>query len=518
MTSQRNILFIVIDQLRADCLTGALADHVDMPHLQALRKEAVTFANHHSVCNPCGPARASLLTGQYAMNHGAVRNGTPLPHDTPNLATELRSAGYVPLLYGYNDSSRDPRGLDPSDPVLTSYEEVMPGFEEVVEMRLEKGEPWRKYLTSKGYDLSNWPNIYDAQGDDVCDPAMYSAEHSDTAFLTDQMLADLAQRPPGWCAHLTYIRPHPPLVAPAPYNRMYDPADLPDPLNVSDRDTAAREHPLHAVAMEYRRAANMVDGFSDLDDSPETTAKLRAIYLGLATEVDHHIGRVVQFLHDTNQYDDTLIVVTADHGEMLGDHHAWGKMSYHHASHAVPLIIRDPHHPAQFGSTITHPTESVDIAPTLLHIAGVLPPDTMDGRNLCGFLQHGTQSEWRDYIYCELDYGNPLKPTLFQQRLNLPCDQANLAILIKDTHTLVHFNGGLPPVLLEAQTGGAVRDISAQPEAASVILELSQMMLSHKMTFAGGRFAHTMITSDGAKTMPRHQNTPERVAQTAKAS
>jgi hypothetical protein len=272
------------------------------------------------------------------------------------------------------------------------------------------------------------------------------------------------------------------------------------------------------VAINYRRAADFLDGFPDLDDGPGTAAKLRAVYLGLATEVDHHIGRVLQFLHDTNQYENTLIVLTADHGEMLGDHHAWGKMSYHAAAHAVPLIIRDPDHPQQFGSLVTDPTESVDVMPTILQTVGIIPPDTVDGRSLRGFLEYGAQDNWREHIFCELDYGNPIKPSVFQQRLNLRSDQASLAILVKGSQTLVHFNGGLPALLFETSTDGTTRDISTQPEAEGTILRLSQTMLSHRMTFAGGRFGNTMITSEGAKTVPRHQKTPERPAKLAKVS
>ena len=91
----RNVMFIIIDQMRADLLHGALADHVPLPNLRALMGAAVSFTNHHSVANPCGPSRASLLTGQYAMNHRSVRNGAPLRHDTSNLATEVRKGGHL---------------------------------------------------------------------------------------------------------------------------------------------------------------------------------------------------------------------------------------------------------------------------------------------------------------------------------------------------------------------------------------------------------------------------------------
>lgn len=106
MRDTRNVLFIIIDQLRADCLSGALADHVNLPHLCAFMQDAVSFQRHYSVTNPCGPSRASILTGQYAMNHRSVRNGTPLRHDIPNIATEMRKSGYLPMLFGYRYLAR----------------------------------------------------------------------------------------------------------------------------------------------------------------------------------------------------------------------------------------------------------------------------------------------------------------------------------------------------------------------------------------------------------------------------
>ena len=93
MRDTKNVLLIVIDQLRADCVFGELAAHIDLPNLRGLMDDAVTFQRHFSVVNPCGPSRASLLTGQYAMNHRSVRNGTPLRHDIPNVATEMRKSG-----------------------------------------------------------------------------------------------------------------------------------------------------------------------------------------------------------------------------------------------------------------------------------------------------------------------------------------------------------------------------------------------------------------------------------------
>ena len=137
--------------MRADALIGPLADTIELPNFTQFKNESVSFLNHFSVTSPCGPARASLLTGQYAMNHRSVRNGTPLAHDTSNLATSLNSIGIEPLLYGYTDTSQDPRMYKQGDPILTSYEEVLNGFTEAQEMRFDTNKSWKDYLREKNY-------------------------------------------------------------------------------------------------------------------------------------------------------------------------------------------------------------------------------------------------------------------------------------------------------------------------------------------------------------------------------
>ncbi|MBT8414992.1 MAG: sulfatase-like hydrolase/transferase [Boseongicola sp.] len=510
MTDRPNILFIVIDQLRADCLAGALADHVNLPNLQAFRAEAVTFLNHYSVCNPCGPSRASILTGQYAMNHGSVRNGTPLPHDTPTLGTEARRAGYRPMLFGYCDIAHDPRLHHPNDPDVHTYEAVAAGFDEVVEMRLEESFPWRAYLKSRGYDLPPYASFYAPQGSDPCDPAFYRAEDSDTAFLTDCVLRDLAVRPKGWFAHVTYIRPHPPFVAPEPYNRMYDPASLPVP------EPESVKHPFLDAARRSKTAESCVQGLPDLAGSDEAVAKLRALYFGLATEVDHHIGRLLSFLKETGQFDDTMIVITADHGETLGDQGCWGKSSYLDAAFHTPLIIRDPGKPHGYGRDVTQPTESIDITPTILTRIGLSPPDTMDGRDLGVFLEGRVPEGWRQHSFSELDYGDPISATDVQASLGLRACEANFAVLRDASHSLVHFNGGLPAILFEHTAEGEARNLADLPGAAEKVLMLTQRMMDHRMSNPAGRFGQTMVTEGGVKRSPRHGAGVEKGASVAK--
>ncbi|MFT4716573.1 MAG: arylsulfatase A-like enzyme [Paracoccaceae bacterium] len=475
----KKILFIVIDQLRADCLNGALAAHVNLPNLQALQGDAVSFSNHFTVTNPCGPARVSLLTGQYAMNHRAVFNGAPLAKGTPNLATEVRKAGYEPLLFGYTDTAGDPRFHHPNDPATGDDEALMEGFNERVEMRYKKSIPWRAYLKAKGYDIPAYEDFYNpvpenpGQPAQPQDPAFYTAEDSDTAFLTNSLLQELAVRTDeSWFAHLTYIRPHPPLVAPVPYNRMYDPNKLPEPVK------AGRQHPFTMSAGQMQPIANLVRGCDGIDESHTQT--MRALYFGLATEVDHHIGRIIYFLKTSGQYDDTLIIVTADHGEMLGDHGLWAKQHIFDPAYHVSLIIRDPAHPEQHGTKITELTESIDVTPTLLDLVGLAKPKVMNGHSLRPFLAGETPSNWREYVHLELDFTEAGLDML--KLAGLRPDQANLAILRGKSMKLVHFASGFTPLLFDLENDpNEQSNLADDPKYAQAMLDMTRALLSHRM-------------------------------------
>lgn len=491
MTRKPNVLMIVVDQFRADLLDGALAETARLKNLTALMAECCVFRRHYTVVTPCGPSRVSLLTGQYAMNHRAVRNGTPLRHDTPNLALEMRAAGYEPQLFGYTDVAQDPRVLDPDDPRLKSYEEVLPGFTEVLRMRQDSDDiAWRDDLRTKGYDVPDGMALYVPDGDHIAAPARYLAEDSDTAYLTDRFLDHMERVPQGWFAALTYIRPHPPFVAPAPYNDMYDPKSLPPPAKSLDNEA----HRFLAASRATKPAADTVQGFPGLEDSTETFQQLRALYLGLAAEVDHHIGRVIGWLKDSGQWDDTILIVTADHGEMLGDHGIWGKGSYHDAAMHVPLMFRVP---GQSPRVIEGMTETVDIAPTILDLIGRSAPDSMDGISLRKLIETGVGG--KPVTFSEHDFGDPIHPTAMQTALGLGVDEANFAVLRTNTHRLVHFAGPLPQILFDMTGDGELRDISAMPDAQAICLDLSRQMLCHRMVNPDGTFSRTMIADGGVR-------------------
>ena len=505
---KRNVFLIVIDQLRADCLRLAINGKLVMPNLNEFRRHATTFNRHYSVTGPCGPSRASLLTGLYAMNHRSVRNGAPLRADLTNIALEVRRSGYEPLLFGYTDTSVDPRRRHPNDPDIRCYEGVMPGFNEVVEMRLESGSfPWRAHLLSRGYELpelgkfSAPHEINPLAGPNPSDPAFYRAEDSDTAFLTDSCIGQLSVRSENqWFALLTYLRPHPPFIAPEPYNRMHDPKYAPPAERLATPEEEANFHPFSAVGMKQNSIAKTVEGYGDQlnNESEADIAGLRSVYYGLASEVDHHVGRVIQFLKDSGQFDNTLVIITSDHGELLGDRRQWGKVSFHDAVFHVPLVIRDPDRIGMHGEEVDEFTESTDVSPTILDWLSGGFPSAMNGCSLLPHLAGQRPEGWRNCCYCEVDFGEPDEPTVWQRELGLGLREANFLVLRERQFKLVHFNGGLPPLLFDMQsTEGESLDLAGDPARSGELLRMTRKLLDHRMRHADHALSDMKLTEAG---------------------
>lgn len=497
MADGANLLLVTLDQLRADVVFGALSGIVPTPALDRLQAEGTAFHQCFTAAVPCGPARASLLTGLHAFNHRSIRNGTPLAAHHATLATELRRIGHEPLLFGYCDIAADPTHRAPADPDLTTYELPARGFREMVEMRFEAPLAWIGHLRRLGYALpapqpARVFDLFRPAGEGIRAPARYAAADSDTAFLTDRTLEALdARRDRPWMAHLTYIRPHPPLIAPEPWNRLADAARIPPP--VAPDGGAA--HPFREAWLSAPSQTGLFWGFDGRCDrlSPADTSDLRAVYLGLVAEVDHHLGRILDWLDNTGQAGRTWVVVLADHGDMLGDQGYWGKDNVLAAAHHVPLILRGPGVAA--GKVVGAVVSTVDVAPTLLDLMGATIPPAMDGISLRPLLGDGAPADWPELALTEIDLAEPGAPTRFQRALGLSDLNANAAILRDADHTLVHFNGGLPPMVFDRRADPAERrDLAGTPAGAAAVARLRARLIDLHMTRADRRLTHMSQT------------------------
>ena len=154
--ARKNVLLIVVDQWRGDTLPMLGHPIVKTPHIAALAAQGVTFARHYTQAVPCGPGRASLLTGLYMMNHRAVQNTIPLDARHTNLAFELRKGGYDPALVGYTTTTPDPRVVSSEDPRFTVLGADMEGWHPVGSWGM-KMEAYFSWVASQGFALPDNP-------------------------------------------------------------------------------------------------------------------------------------------------------------------------------------------------------------------------------------------------------------------------------------------------------------------------------------------------------------------------
>lgn len=442
-----DILFITADQWRADHAPGRAP--VSLPHLDALGREGLWFTRHYTQSYPCGPARAGLHTGLYPHKHRSIRNGTPLDARHPTVFSEMRRAGYRPTLFGYTDTTADPRTRVPGDPAVGDYEGVAPGLD--VECLLtERAQPWLAHLKRRGYDVPRPERGRDgifAQRP-FGEPAVFRAEDSETAFLTDRFIDWLGVAgPEPIFAHLSFIAPHPPFAVAEPFHGLLDPADTALPIGWGDFEADAA-HPLIAFHQDQTDLRSFLPGLS----GPAVTARerivrrLRATYAGLVAEVDHHIGRIVAALKAAGRWERTLLVISGDHGEQLFDHGLLGKLGYFDQSARIPLFIRDPRPLADAtrGQSIQDFTQAIDILPTLLDVAGLAPPPNVDGRSLLPFCRGERPAGWRDAAFWSYDFHGAAA----QRALGLAARACNLQVVRTRAMKYVHFTG-LPPVLID---------------------------------------------------------------------
>ncbi len=510
MSRKRNVLLIVVDQWRADFVPHLGAGFLRTPNLDRLCAEGVTFRNHVTTAVPCGPARASLLTGLYLMNHRAVQNTIPLDARHMNLGKALRNIGIDPALVGYTTTTPDPRTTGPRDPRFTTLGDLMDGFRGVgtFEPNMDGYFGW---LAHQGYQLPPHRNdVWLPAGEDSIPgatdrPSRLPVELSDSAYFTDRALTYLKGKgTQPWFLHLGYYRPHPPFVAPAPYHAMYRPCDMPWPVRAPSVEEEARQHPLLGYYLDHIRQASFFERAegkgAELDAG--LVQQMRATYCGLMSEVDACLGRVFAWLDATGQWDDTLIIFTSDHGEQLGDHYLLGKIGYFDESFRVPLVIKDPDAPDQAGRIEDAFTESVDVMPTILEWLGGDVPRACDGRSLLPVLRGDTPADWRRFLFYEYDFRD-IHYSQPETSLGVAMDDASLMVIQDHRHKYVHF-AAMPPLFFDLQADPhQLNNIAANPAHAEAVRDYAQMALSHRMRHAERTLTHHRATPQGLDTRVR---------------
>jgi len=455
-------------------------------YFKEFNASASTAAPANSL-GPCGPSRASLLTGLYTQNHGSVRNGTPLAADTNNIAKIVREAGYDPTLFGYTDTSLDPRDISDDDPRLRYFEGVLDGFSIGAEHNDGNLDAWIQWIKAQGETIENEGDLYrsiDGYKDGFHrQSASYSAAHSDSAFLVSKTIEHIdsyANQP--WFVHLSFLRPHPPWIAPEPYNTLLASDAIALPTRHHGRSQEAAVHPfIEAWFAELDQPGKITHDLNIQQISEDEREMISCVYYGLLAEVDAQLGVLIQHLKETGQYDQTLIVLTADHGEQLGDHWLWGKGGFYDSSYHIPLIVRDPYQLSTHGyREIQAFTASIDIMPTILEWLDITVPEDISGQSLWPCIAKTESSQNRQQIIWEYDFRN-VSNLFYEQKLNLSPDQCNLTVIRDHNYKYVHFNQG-DSLLFDLQVDpGELNNLEDNADSIALRLHYCSRLLSHQM-------------------------------------
>ncbi|MFY0611459.1 MAG: sulfatase-like hydrolase/transferase [Hyphomicrobiaceae bacterium] len=468
MAKAKNILFIMFDQLRWDYLSCYGHPYLKTPNIDQLAKRGVRFTRAYIQSPICGSSRMSTYTGRYVHSHGASWNGIPLKVGEQTLGDHLRKAGMSCWLVGKTHMRADAEGmarlgLAPDSLIGARVAEC--GFDvfERDDGMLPEGpdgtydeipaETYNNYLRERGYDSDNpWHDYANSGIDDddnvlsgwflknATQPANIAQEDSETPYLTRRGMEFIAQADAPWCCHLSYIKPHWPYIVPEPYHSMYTSEHIVPPVRSDE---------------EYQNAHPVLRAFMDNPigksfSKDHVRAAVIPAYMGLIKQVDDQMGVLIKWLEETGRMEDTMVVLTSDHGDFLGDHWMGEKTFFHDASTKVPLIIYDPSDAANAsrGTVCDSLVESIDLVPTFIEAAGAEPPQhIVEGRSLLPLLHGKVQDTGRDYVICEYDYSATPMATILDHGVR----EAVMFMVATKKWKLMHFEGDSQSMLFDLE-------------------------------------------------------------------
>jgi len=374
-TRRPNILLLFTDQQRADTI-GALGNPViRTPHLDRLVREGTVFSRAYTPSPVCVAARCAMLYGRYPHRTGVYEN-EPMPADE-GLVSYPRFLGGL----GYRTHAVGKCHFTPDRLGLRGF-----GSRRVQEECCSDpaSDDYCAYLAERGLDYDE-PQGARGQMYYVPQIASNRAEHHPTAWVAEESMRFMREQAKGeepWCLFSSFIHPHPPFAPPKPWHRLYHVKDFPVP---SGLEEGSDRGPYCWVNRHQNRYKYRDGGFDR-----QMHRLIQAYYYACVSFIDYQIGRMLAVLEETGQLDETLIVMSSDHGELLGDFGCYGKRSMHDASARVPLVVRQPGRFAA-GTVCGSAASLVDLFPTFAGAAGagaMAAELGLDGRDLADLAAH----------------------------------------------------------------------------------------------------------------------------------
>ncbi len=436
-----NILFVLSDQHRHDAIGAAGDPVVQTPILDGLAREGAFFKRMWCQSPVCRPARAAIITGRYPHENSIAHNSDP-DFDTnwPTMMKNLQKSGYATASLGKTDY-RGNKGDRPIDsdlrttfPFIRSF-----GFDYVSEdggLKIVGMENFSSlyvdYLRAQGL-FERYAKQMNSSGDEdageLWEPIINDFEqaHDITSFVARQAIAWLEQRDTSKPFYLTFspIKPHGPLAADFIWAAYYKDKDM--PLGPSQQPKLGDD-----VWSKWLAAHLRASNSAQLDE--DYLIRCKRIYYAMISLVDQKIGEIMDVLRKRGELDNTWIIYSADHGDMMGDHKFMNKEVFYDSSVSVPAIIRPPL--GQPARVIDQPVEAIDLTATILDIAGAEPLPTTGAQSLLPYLSNPSLNNIKTRAFSEI---SDKKDTVFfvavtdeeyrytvEAKSNTPCELFNL--------------------------------------------------------------------------------------------
>lgn len=384
-----NLLYIFTDQQRADTVACYGNHQIETPALNGLGEDSFVFENAYVSQPVCSPARATMLTGLWPHTAGVPSCNVPVGADTPTIA-EMLPDEYDTAFMGkwhLGDEIFPQHGFKTW---VGTEDQYRRGYSE--SERLTEVSDYHHFLADKGHtpDMELlgqriFSRHYAASLPEECTKAWYLGERA------SEYIRDRGDDPFALC--VSYLEPHPPHTG--PLNDYYDPDSLPT-------GPAFMEQPPFDAPLLVRLMAAFYMQSENYGLDLRTEAGWRALmarYWGNVTLVDRSVGKILKALEESGKADDTIVVFTSDHGELMGDHGILGKTLMYEESIKVPMLLRAPmldHEARSISGRFSH----IDLVPTLLELLGIERPDRLQGRSRVPVLQ-GRDNLDNDDVFVE---------------------------------------------------------------------------------------------------------------------
>ncbi|MEN8724959.1 MAG: sulfatase-like hydrolase/transferase [Lentimonas sp.] len=393
------MLFIYTDQHHAEFLGCAGAEPLlRTPNIDSLAQDGVRFTNHYCPSPVCGPSRSATLSGRYPPDTGRTRNDNPLPNNTTLFTDHLSAAGYYNGLVGklHLAPNHHPFGFD--------WKQLMDAHYGCYNESESVNNDYFDYLRTTPAFIDNPDSVEPIAsasertlGDDLSSKEFWLGhewvedKHTHASWSANQAIRFFDEAPDDapFFLNLSFFGPHHPYTTAAPWTEMYDPEDVTLP------KTIGQKHDTPAFMEHSGKKYKSFENWSEL-----TWRQYRAQYCGQISQIDHHLGRVFDELKKRDQWDNTLVVFTSDHGDSMGEWMMIGKSHMLEGASKVPMILKTPGKNPQAGTTVENITNGIDLYGTFLAAGGITKESAQQpsSRNLLP-LVNGSSSDWNDETF-----------------------------------------------------------------------------------------------------------------------